>query len=74
MKRGYSFYTDITTEAKFETVLGELLDAATRNNIDVRGSWVCGKPDETQIDLEVRVYELEKKRHRGNDFSQEIET
>jgi hypothetical protein len=49
----------ITTSTEFNAALAELLVAAERNNIDVRGSWVSDTDDEGLTNWEVVVYELE---------------
>lgn len=48
---------DITTEAAFDTALGQLLTEATRNDIDPRGSWIY-QNSQTPPKWEVMIYEL----------------
>jgi hypothetical protein len=50
---------DITTEAEFEAALDRLLDSATSNGLDPRGSWVY-RNGKAAPDWEVMVLELQK--------------
>lgn len=49
---------EIASAGDFESAIGDLLDAALRNEVDVRGSWVC-EPDDGPGDWEVMIHELE---------------
>lgn len=49
---------DVTTAAEFEAALESLIATAIRNNIDIRGSWVC-RTEDGSADSEVMIYELE---------------
>ncbi|MFB6299321.1 MAG: hypothetical protein ABEH65_03585 [Halobacteriales archaeon] len=48
---------DITTEAAFDTALGQLLMEAIRNDIDPRGSWVY-RNSQTPPEWEIVIHEL----------------
>ncbi|MFQ3476981.1 hypothetical protein HKK80_12095 [Halonotius sp. F2-221B] len=48
-----------TSKADFETALGTLLDAAEKNDIDPKGSWVFSTDSKIGHNYEVIVYELE---------------
>ncbi|MFQ3476496.1 hypothetical protein HKK80_09590 [Halonotius sp. F2-221B] len=53
-------WTDrITTSTEFNAALAELLVAAEKNNVDLRGSWVANNDDEGLTNWEVVVYELD---------------
>lgn len=52
------FDDDITDAEEFEAALRGLLFAASKNGIDLEGSWVYRSNGNGQ-DLEVMVYELE---------------
>lgn len=56
----YSFDEDVTAADEFEAVLEDLLLAALRNDIDVRGSWVYDSHDGAGPDLEVQFFELDQ--------------
>lgn len=49
---------DISTASDFDKALEELLTTAAENEIDPEGSWEY-KPDDTQTNWEVLIYELE---------------
>ncbi|MFC7057334.1 hypothetical protein [Halovenus salina] len=48
----------ITSASEFEAAVGDLLAAAVRNGVDVRGSWVYNT-DDGEDSWEVMVYKLE---------------
>lgn len=55
---------DITTDAEFDTALGQLLLNATRNDVDPRTSWVY-RNGQTAPDWEVMILELTNKNDTG---------
>ncbi|MDZ7701402.1 MAG: hypothetical protein U5J98_04665 [Halobacteriales archaeon] len=50
---------EIRTAEEFEAAMGDLLAAATKNDIDPRGSWVYRNGHVELDDWEVMVYELD---------------
>jgi len=51
---------EVTTDDEFEAALGDLIDAAVRNGVDLGGSWVYAGGDGGGDDRwEVMVHELE---------------
>jgi hypothetical protein len=49
---------EVGTAREFEAALEGLLATAVRNDVDLRGSWVC-ETDDRPNDWEVIIYELE---------------
>lgn len=58
MATEYSFEQDVTTPEEFDRVLGDLIDAALGNDIDIYGSRVYAD-GEVGSDVEVQFFQLE---------------
>lgn len=60
MTRDYNFEEAFTTEESFHLILGQLLIAAERKDIDISGSYVYKNNGSNLTDWEAMIFELAK--------------